>query len=320
MKKLARVASVLFCSASLYGIALPESAIALPEEPKPIQLAQANNGLEILTTGTGSKQIFRFAPSVGSQQTTVMAIQAATTVGGKQGIALTLPAIAITIETTVMEANADTGSYRGQFIYQAVEVGDGETLPPGASDSIRQQLQALVGLNGEFAIDAQGNLTDFSLELPTTSDNPVAQQILQQVSEALKQLSNPFPAEAIGVGAQWQVTQDVAVSGIEVTQTTTYELLDYQGNNLTLAFKTDQSGSGSLADFPGLPEGFDPQIESLNSTGEGTLTLNLEQLLPSTLQVQSETEMVMTIKPPNASQPIDLQVQVSSQVDLSDQE
>lgn len=320
MKKLARAAAVLLCSLSVQGLGLPEAAIATPEDPKPIHLAQAQtNRLTLLNSGVGPQQMFRFSPVVGSHQTTVMTIQADTAVSLKQAQIppLALPDIIMTVQTTVTAADAATNNYGGRFVYQAVEVQGGEALPPGAIASIRQQLQALVGLNGEFTMDAQGNLTDFALELPTTGD-PLTSQILQQVADVFKQLSNPFPAQAIGVGAQWQVNQQVNLNGIEVAQLTTYELLSSQDNTLTLAFKTEQSGSGSLAGFPGVPEGFDPKIESLTSAGEGTLTLNLTQLLPTAMQVQSETEMAMTIARPDAPETLNVGVNVSSQVDLQD--
>ncbi|MEM8642772.1 MAG: hypothetical protein AAGG51_28720 [Cyanobacteria bacterium P01_G01_bin.54] len=295
----------------------PHPPLATLAAPAPTLLAQTPTvpALELLTSGAQPRQIFRFTPTLGAQQRMVLVMQADTlaTMGEQTLPTLTLPAITMTVDTTVTDVAAD-GAYTGQFVYQDLSVGESE-LPPNFIAALREQLQALDGLAGEFRFDAQGNLQDFDLTLPETS-NPLVQQLAQQLSDTLKQISNPFPAEAIGLGAQWRVPQTVAVNGLEFTQLSTYELVAVQGDRLTLQFESEQSGAGNLGGFPGVVEGFEPEIESLKSAGSGELTLDLGQLLPIALQMEATTDMTLIVNAPGRPEPLKINMTIEMVMEL----
>ncbi|MGB0561596.1 MAG: hypothetical protein ACPGVO_07295 [Spirulinaceae cyanobacterium] len=290
--------------------AAPASTPSITTQPALLAQTSPTSGLELLTPGVEPRQVFRFTPSLGATQQMRLVIQADTraTMNDQALPTIALPEITMAVETTVTEVAAD-GGYTGQFVYQDVTVGESESLPPNFTQVLRDQLQIVAGLTGEFRFDAQGNLQDFDVELPETND-PLAQQLLEQISETFEQLSSPFPTAAIGLGAQWRVPQAISVSGIEFTQLTTYELVAQEGDRLTLAFASEQSGAGNLKDFPGMPEGFEPEIEALSSAGSGELTLDLNQLLPVAMQLEAVTDMTLSLDAPNRPEPLKFDVTV----------
>ncbi|NES24839.1 MAG: hypothetical protein F6K41_39510, partial [Symploca sp. SIO3E6] len=210
MKKLLFVSSLVFFIAGFE--AKSESTYINTDQPLEVtQLTKESTStstsvsLELLELGAEPRQEMRFTPTVNSQQTLTMTmdVDVNMSIGGQSPPTVDTPAIEMKMETQVTQVDAN-GDIYADFFYSEVDVIPDAETPADLVDVMRSKLQSLVGLQGSLVLDAQGNTKDIDFDLPEGID-PNTQQMFQQISSSLKQLSSPFPSAAIGVGAKWQV-------------------------------------------------------------------------------------------------------------------
>ena len=290
MKAIFIIAGLAVC------LVIPTSVKA---EEEPTQSDKAANGFEmrLLEAGSTPRKEIRFTPAAGLKQTSIMTMdmQVVVSVAGQNPPQQKMPEQKFTIEINVDDVmpNGDI-SYR--FEYVDIEVVDDPNNPSPAAQTIRDSLKPLIGLTGEGVTSDRGITRSAKINVPENAPAMV-KQLLGGMKDALQRLSSPLPEEPVGVGAKWEVIQDVTANGMELQQTVVYGLTSFIDEGFIMSSTTTQSADPQEIKNPALPPNMKMMLDSLSTTGGGTSTLHLDSVMPvdSSVNVNSDAKMSMTI-------------------------
>ncbi len=281
--------------------------------------AAGQTQVELLTTGTEPRQELRFKPQVNAKQTVTltMNMDVATSVEGGSGPKFQIPASTMKMDTVVTQVDPN-GDIHFQFTYTDADVVADSTAQPEIVNAVRSTLKKMVGLKGTFVSDNRGQVKSGNFVLPEGLD-PMTKQLFQQVSNSLTQLSAPVPAEAIGKGAKWRVTSSLNVAGINLSQTSIYELASFQDNVANLNITLEQQATSQALSLPNLPTGSTMTLKSLKSQGQGQMKIRLDAAMPIQANISVNSNGEMGIKGANNAQETTIGTQLSMQMALESQ-
>jgi hypothetical protein len=247
----------------------------------------------LLNPGVEPRQPLRFAPQAHERQTTTMTLQTNVSMaaGGQVLPSMDAPVTTMTYESSITQVD-DNGDIHYQMYCTGVDVGESPNTPPELRQVFEAQLKNLVGSGGTFVIDSRGSVKESNFGLSENAD-AMMQQLFDQVSQSIEQLSTPFPEEAVGLGSQWQIAHTLNVNGIELTQKTTYELVSWQDQVATLNVRVEQQAPSQTIAPPGLPPDATVTLNFMQSQGEGQVMIRLDRLMPQsgTMSMQSAADM-----------------------------
>jgi hypothetical protein len=232
MKKTWLVSSLLLLATWGYPtLAVPATAPKTkPPLPHLAQPIAPKAKVELLSLGSQPRQLLRYQPAVNAKElaTLTMNMDMKMSMSGKS-FPTQLPATTMKLETTVTQV-APNGDIHYTFRYIDADVTPTANTPPALVRELRSQLKQLVGISGNYVIDNRGQVKSGSLKVPPNIEKST-KQLLEQLSQSLEQLSSPLPEAAIGAGAKWRVIQPLDLSGMNLTQTETFELIGVQDSN-----------------------------------------------------------------------------------------
>ncbi len=298
MKKVLWVGSLLLLSTG-WGLG---STIAQPSAPVPAPTpspettakpAATRPRVELLSTGAEPRQVFRLKPAPQSKQTVtmVMKMDLGLSVEGSAAPRNQVPATVMTFETLVNRVDPN-GDIHYQFRYTNVDVQGATDLPAAALKKLRSQLQELKGMNGAVVTDNRGQMKSGKFNLPPTLD-PQAKQMLKSFSQSVEQMSAPLPEPAIGVGAKWRVITSPKVAGIQLSQSTAYELVGLRNNVATLKIAIDQQAPPQTIDFDKASKDVTVTLKSMTGKGQGQAVLRGDRIMPMSSSTNVQNNIVM---------------------------
>lgn len=281
--------------------------------------AAGQTQVELLTTGTEPKQELRFKPQVNAKQTVTltMNMDVATSVEGRSMPKFQIPASTMKMETVVTQVDPN-GDIHFQLAYTDADVVADSTAQPEIVNAMRSTLKKMVGLKGTFVSDNRGQVKSGNFVLPEGLD-PMTKQLFQQVSNSLTQLSAPVPAEAIGRGAKWRVTSSLNVAGINLSQSSIYELTSLEDNVANLNITLEQQATSQALSLPNLPTGSTMTLKSLKSQGQGQMKIRLDAAMPIQANMSLNSNGEMGIKGANNGKETTVSTQLSMQMALESQ-
>ena len=241
--------------------------------------------LEVISTGTGNKEKLRFISKVGTKQTINVTLNKDTlmSIGEFKMPRAKLPAYLLQLDSTVTKVDSN-GDIHYDIEYSDVKIqGDAQTKPQ-LIKVISQQIGQLENFKGSAIIDNQGRTKKINYIIPETVDVNI-KFLVEQLSNSLQQLSSPVPEEAVGIGAKWQVSSDTSINGINLRQTTTYELVNVKDSVATLNVNLQQKEtSPQVIDYPGLPLDGILTLQSFKAKAKGKVTIELDKVMPTSSQ------------------------------------
>lgn len=175
--------------------------------------------------------------------------------------ALTMPMTATSSETQ----GADT-------LDIAMTLGAATT--PDAT--LQASLSPTEGSSARLTTTASGAVTALTID-PSPDARDIARSAVEQALSQAVYRAVPFPAEPVGVGASWTVTQEV-VSGISLKQTTTVTLKALDDGVATVDVAVEQSPEDPVWQLPDNQGTLN--IESFVMTGQGELRIDPSKPLP----------------------------------------
>ncbi|MEC4803018.1 MAG: hypothetical protein SAJ12_17550 [Jaaginema sp. PMC 1079.18] len=254
-------------------------------------------GVVLLEAGTGEKQELRLRPEVGETQTLNVAVKMNIEMffGGMSMPSIPDMTTQLTLKSVVTDVK-DNGDIEAEFIYTDISVLPGESIeiPPEVIEAMNTELTTLIGTKGTFLLDDRGRTKAINLEL-AEDVNPMFENTLNQLMASFENISSPLPEEAVGVGAMWQVEQEINLNGLMLDQTAVYTLEDRTNETVVLSMIINQSGEKQQFTPLGLSESMIVDLVSLESTGTGKLTMSLSQLLPINADMNLVTRSQMNI-------------------------
>ena len=195
-----------------------------------------------------------------------------------------LPAYLITLDSTVTKVDSN-GDIFYDLAYSDVKIkGDAQTRPE-LIRVISKQIGQLENFKASAVIDSQGRTKKLNYVIPSTVDVNI-KFLVEQLSNSLQQLSSPLPKEAVGTGAKWQVSSNASINGINLNQTTTYELVNVKNGiaNLNVNLQ-QQEKSTQVIDYPGLPLDGILTLQTFRSKAQGKATIDFDKVMPINSQL-----------------------------------
>lgn len=285
-QRMISIVSIVACSATAFAQAAKPAADTKETAP-------AAPVIKLLEAGKADgRKAIRFKPKEGASQTIVMVtkMEMAMEMNGQAMPKQTIPPMEMTMEVKFDKVLPDGD------IHSSFELTKARALEVAGADAsmatmINSALASTVGMKGKSIITDRGitKSADFS----TDSTDPMVKQQIESLKDTFGQLSAPVPAEPVGVGARWDVTQTVSSNGLQIEVKTTYTLKEFSGSNIVLDTVTEQTAKEQEIKNPQLPPGMTVRLTSMTGTGTGGYTAALDNPLPSTGKGSSEVKMAM---------------------------
>jgi len=250
--------------------------------------------VKLIDAGQEPRAPMRLAIASDQKEVMAMTMKMAMAMDGVQKLPHTrLPAMVMNMGLAVTEVNAH-GDFRYDFTLDAVDVVAGDS-PPAMVEALRTALGAMKGITGHSRLTSRAEVCEASVKVPDAVP-PQLKQTMDGLQQSMAQISVPFPEEPVGVGARWEVSTRLANQGVDLNQTTTYEIVERTPTTVKVATKITQRAAPQKMNPPGLPPGAVVNLESLDSSGSGTTVFDLTRVVPQDGQVIMATKMAMTIE------------------------
>ena len=282
-----RLVTVLF-AASCLTLALAPVARADEASP-PVVTVQ--------DPGEAPRELLRYAFVAGQTQEVVLSLNTSVsqTADGETRSGST-PQIDVTMSATISEVGLDN------IITVATSIDDVEVDEDATGgDEVADAVEALVGLQMTLTITDRGEVLAADAVIPDDLEE-TARQLLQQFVDQARSLTVPLPDEEVGLGARWKAVQTPTLSGISIRQTSTYELVERTDEGVELEVTVSQRATRQTITDPNT--GQDLEILSSKGKGDGSVTLALDQPLPSESDTHLQVRQRLRVDDTEVSQRI----------------
>lgn len=253
----------------------------------------------LLEAGAAPKKALRYAVPAGqkAQADMTMSMSMAMNMAG-MSMPMDLPGMKMTMAVAV------TGvAPNGDITYDLGFTGLTFDSSAGANPTIAAALQPLqasiTSIKGSATISSRGVTKSSKID----AADPSLQQMLGQVTSTAENLAMPFPEEAIGVGARFEVRNTVSSGGQTMFQKSIYQVVSIEGSTVSLKITSEQTAPPQAVSNPALPAGSEMYMDKMAGSGTGTTVIHLDSLVP-TSEMNSTSSMSMTMSLGGQSQAI----------------
>ena len=263
--------------------------------------------VELLDRGARPRRKLRFRPEVGQVQRMKMQMTMSTDVklNGRPMPAIAIPPIEFMGVSEITQVDRK-GNAHMTFQYEQPTILESESENPLFGDIFRsiltRQFEQLADAKMKFVYDKRGQLKEMDFEFAGEAD-PMMEKLLKQLSGSTQQTSGVFPKKSVGIGAEWQAPQNIALQGMDVSQSITYKLLEMDEDQVTVGmeFAVEEGGStfGDLVNTFPAPPGAEVDVSVFDISGDGTMTMNLNQLLATDMDLSTNIRVLMNMTHPD---------------------
>lgn len=262
------------------------------EQTKPVEIqiaARQPPEVTVLDPGAAPRDDLLLRPAAGTTEGIEIVTKTRMSMAGAAGKIppTSVPPVVMKGRTIVERSDGKEIAFRHEI--DAVKVRDDPEAPPGLVNTLREQLGAFDDYAAELRIDAKGGLLGGTVHMPAAAQGPV-QQAITQMTESFGQIQVPLPREPVGVGAKWRAEVTIDQAGLKVQQTVDYSLTRRDGNALEIEATIRQELLDATFTPPGLL-GVEAKVTRFQSTGTGTMQLDLQHLVPTRSEVEMKIDM-----------------------------
>ncbi|MGU3434124.1 hypothetical protein ACNHUS_14020 [Actinomycetes bacterium M1A6_2h] len=244
----------------------PPSTAASTTSSAAIALPVAPVTTAVLNPGAEPRAVVTMSPTEADQQVTLSTSSTiAQQIGNSPSQDFSTPALTIPLTA---KAGTTTGATVVDLTLGAVTTADG---------TLASNLGPTEGSGATLTTGATGAVTALSID-PSPDSPDVARSAVEQALNQAVYSAVPFPADPIGVGAQWTVTLEVqsAITLRQVTTATLRSLTDGVATVDVSVIQTPDNPVWTLPDGQGTLN-----IDSFVMTGQGSVTMDLSRPLPT---------------------------------------
>lgn len=282
----------------------PAVDVAAPSAPAPVVTAAGTLApvppplVTLLDAGAEPRTALRLAATAGQVEraTIAMGMRVETRVDGAAAVTRAMPRGRMELEARV-EAVSEHGEATWVVTVVEAAVAEADVVDEGGADpaliaSMREALGAVAGARAGGRVTDRG-VTDLAAFEARADLDDEARRLLEGFRESLQQLAVPLPAERVGPGARWQVEQIVSQGGLQIRQTTVFDLVGVsEGGRVDLRASFTQVAEAE-ADGGPLPPG--GRLLAFAGSGTGEVTLDLGRVLPSSSRARVDTHVRMAV-------------------------
>lgn len=292
----------------------PQSSSAAPAKPNAAGTAPAAPDVQVklLSAGAEPRRQLRLHPKAGDKQSMTMTMTMGMTmqVGEMQPQEMKLPTMTMTMDTTVTEVS-DNGDITYDVKFNDATVTNDTESPAAAA--MKTALAGLKGMSGTGKLSNRGVVESSHMKVPPGAA-PQIRQVMDQMRESFSNLGEPFPEEAIGPGAKWEVMMPLKSQGMTIQQTAHYELVSLEGDTVTTRSTLAQTATNQRIQNPSMP-GLKVELTNMTGQGTGQRTCSLGRILPTSATLQYHTDMAMAVNSRGQDQKMAMKMDLDLQVE-----
>jgi hypothetical protein len=218
------------------------------------------------------------------------------------------PPMRLRTRITPKELTPD-GSLKYDFKLESVEVLAEADASAEVVASVQAQMLPLAGMAGSAEIDARGVTRHVQLAMPPGMPPPAAQSLVDNMRQTMRNIASPMPLQPVGKGARWEVAIPLANPGIKLSQTSTFTLKECKGDKGKLLVAIRQDAAEQKITLPGMNPGAVATLQSIESSGSGTMDFDLNEIAPVS-NVSMASTMQMKVEEQGTTQPMKLGMKV----------
>jgi hypothetical protein len=225
----------------------------------------------VLDPGTEPRSVVRLTPEAGVRQGVVLTTRSEVfqQIGDQPRQDFSTPELTLPLTATVTQAvSPGTPSTLVDLV-----LGDVSSSDPALEESFA----AAEGSGAGLTIGPNGAVSALRLQPAEDAANVTRSAIEQSFYQAVYRMV-AFPDSEIGVGAVWQIHQQVMSAGITIDQVGTTTLVSDEDDRLTVQVKLEQTPREPTWVLPNGQGHLD--IEHYTMAGEGTMTVDPTMPLP----------------------------------------
>jgi len=264
--------------------------------------------LVLIDAGTEPRTQLRFAPEAGSSETATMAMGMDMEMKVQdQTIPIKMPQFIMKMGVDITSVDKESGdfSYKLDLTDATVGEGAGPGVDATVVETMRDMLQKMKGMSGTATVTARGNVQSANFTVPPNAPAEI-RQVIDSFQQSMQQISVPFPEEAVGVGAIWQVTSVVEQSGMKLGMVSVFELKTKDGESVTVSHQIKQSADAQYVEAPGMPAGSRAKLKMLKGEGSGEGTFKFTKVLPQTFTSRLALALDMEVEVGGQTQSISM--------------
>jgi hypothetical protein len=267
--------------------------------------------VKLLAPGQAPLRTLRYSAKEGQKgvMTMVLNMSMEMSLGTQALPAQTIPEMryALAYQVTKVEPQGDI---RYGFELQDPQVVAGPGVAPMVLEAMKGSLEKMRGLKGHAVITSRGVVREAEMVVPEGAD-PQFRQLVDGMRQSFRQLSAPFPEEAVGLGAKWETSLRITQNGITLDQVAISELASLQGDAGRLALTLTQKAEPQKVQTANMPAGAYMNLSTLSSTGQGETAFDLRQLVPVKAELKLHSEMKAGLKLGQDEQPMGMKMDMT---------
>lgn len=266
--------------------------------------------IKLLEPGSEPRKVLRLHPKPGDKQSlTVTRTTSVEIKAGQTQTPVKLPAMTFTMDTSVKEVTSE-GDITYEFVVNDATVADDAGVMPQVATAMKAAVSGVKGLTGTGHISSRGvNKTEIN-----SPANPQLQQIVNEVKDTFDNAFARFPEEAVGAGARWEARERVKAQGMNMTETTTYQLASLEGERVIAASTGTASAANQKIESPAM-QGVKMDLTKLAGNAKGNLAFDLGQLMPSACSFEGHLDASMAMNMGNQKQTMSMKMDLSMKLE-----
>lgn len=303
---------------SLWSSAPASSQPVVNQTPTVRSTTPDTSRFVILDLGATPRQQLKFQPVVNSKQTVTMTMgMSMEMMMGKYPIPKTvIPKVAMKIDAVVSEIEP-SGDIHYSFAYRQIQVIPDKTTSPELTATLQKSFSQLGDLKGNIVISKVGRVKNLAYVFPQKLD-PSMKRTLEQYTKSIENISTTLPLMSVGLGAKWRTEDNLQISGIQLTQTATYEIVELTERGMKLRSKVTQFAPAQKLKLPEVQSsGAIAQIQSLNSKGDGLIDVAFDSVLPTAGKLSIATDSDMSVQMGSKDPATKITSKIAIDLDLS---
>lgn len=251
--------------------------------------AWAGPTVSVIETGTGAKAPLQFVIEAGDVQPVKLTWEMSMNMNmGGLDVPMEVPPVNMTLQSKTSVSKED----RFEYDMKLTKL----TMAPSSSgnpmvEAMRTEMEKLVGMSSHSQMKPSGEVVSSSIQSTGTASKDLADQLTSAMTQSLV----VFPADAIGVGAKWKVTDAVDERGMKLERTTTVVLKERAGTRVLLQLSISAKPLSSTITSSDLPPGSTATLKSFDMSGSGMVLYDLKHLFPVESDVKVNANTVMEV-------------------------
>ena len=287
------------------------------DEEEGVESDEAASEVTVLDPGAEPRRKLRLRPVAGSTTRTVMESRIAltTSIAGESLPMDPAPGFRAVLVQRVDRVDED-GTAHVELSYTDVEAVGAPGADPELVESMNDTLADLENLKSTARIDARGRV----LEMSTDSDeisNPLAARTIESLSSQMQNLSAPFPAEPVGLGARWSFSSEASVMGLKMRSTFQFTLSALDGDAYQLDVTSTSEAppqTSAFGSFAALFSGARTSIEKFDVRTSGSVGGSLTEPLRSSATESGIGDIGMEVSVDGTTERIDLHLETENRL------